>query len=222
MRRRRRYGQHFLVSGSVASRIAAMAGICRDDSVLEVGTGRGMLTPLLCSSARRVVSVESDSLLYGEAAARLRQDNLTLLHGDGFAHADAFDVFVSNLPYSQSRRAVEWLATVPFRCGVVMVQEEFFQKAAGTGPGRRAISVVWQEAFDVHDTFRVGPRNFEPSPQVNSVVVGFGKRRTIPRDTIRRLHLIFSRRRKVLHTDRGARRLDELTNGEVMEIAASV
>lgn len=222
MRRRRRYGQHFLVSAGVASRIAAMAGIRGDDRVLEVGTGRGILTPLLCRSAHRVVSVESDAQLYGEAAARLRQDNLTLLHGDGFAHADDFDVFVSNLPYSQSRRAVEWLATVPFRCGVVMVQEEFLQKAAGTGPERRAISVVWQEAFEVHDSFRVGPRNFEPPPQVNSVVVGFGKRRTISRDTIQKLHLVFSRRRKVLHTERGVRRLDELTNGEVMDIAASM
>ena len=222
MRRRRRYGQHFLVSTGVASRIAAMAGIRGDDRVLEVGTGRGVLTPLLCGSARRVVSVESDARLYGEAAVRLRHDNLTLLHGDGFEHADDFDVFVSNLPYSQSRRAVEWLAAVPFRCGAVMVQEEFLQKAAGTGPERRAISVVWQEAFEVRDSFRVGPRNFEPPPQVNSVAVGFEKRRTVSRDTIRKLHLIFSRRRKVLHTDRGARRLNELTNGEVMDVAASM
>ena len=222
MRRRRRYGQHFLVSDDVASRIVAMADMGGGDTVLEVGTGRGILTPLLCSRAGQVVSVESDVRLYEEAAARLRQDNLTLLHGDGFDHAHEFDVFVSNLPYSQSRRAVEWLAAASFRRGVIMVQEEFLQKVAGTGAERRAISVVWQEAFDVCDSFRVGPRNFEPPPGVNSVVVGFEKRRIITRGMIQKLHLVFSRRRKVLHTDRGTRRLDELTNGEVMEIAGSM
>ena len=222
MRRRRRYGQHFLTSLDVASRIAEMADIRRGDTVLEVGTGRGVLTPMLCQRAGRVISLESDVRLYEEAAAGLRHDNLTLLHGDGFDHAHIFDVFVSNLPYSQSRRAVEWLAAAPFRCGVIMVQEEFLQKMAGTGPERRAISVVWQEAFEVRGSFRVGPRNFEPPPSVNSVVVWFGKRRTIPPHMIQNIHLVFSRRRKVLRTPRGARRLDGMTSGEVMEIARSM
>ena len=222
MRRRRRYGQHFLVSKAVASRVVGAADIRGGDTVLEVGTGRGVLTPLLCSRAGRVISVESDARLYDAAAAALRQDNLTLLHGDGFDTTEGFDVFVSNLPYSESRRAVEWLAATPFRSGVVMVQEEFARKVAGTGPERRAISVVWQAAFEVDGSFRVGPRNFEPPPRVDSRVVRFRKRRTVPPDTIRNLHLIFSRRRKVLHTPRGARRLDDMDSGEVMEIAESM
>lgn len=222
MRRRRRYGQHFLVSGAVASRIVGAADIRVEDTVLEVGTGRGMLTPLLCRRAGRVISVESDARLYEEAAGALHQDNLTLLHGDGFGTGERFDVFVSNLPYSESRRAVEWLAATPFRSGVVMVQEEFARKVAGTGPARRAVSVVWQEAFEVDGSFRVGPRSFEPPPMVDSRVVRFRKRSTVPPDTIRNLHLIFSRRRKLLRTPRGARRLDEMDNGELVAVAESM
>ncbi|WP_320416611.1 hypothetical protein [Candidatus Nitrosotenuis chungbukensis] len=36
--------------------------------------------------------------------------NLELVHGDGFKSDVEFTVFVSNLPYSQSRKAIEWLA----------------------------------------------------------------------------------------------------------------
>ncbi|MCE2509259.1 MAG: ribose ABC transporter permease, partial [Nitrosopumilaceae archaeon] len=39
MRRRRRYGQHFLVSKAVASRVVGAADIRGGDTVLEVGTG---------------------------------------------------------------------------------------------------------------------------------------------------------------------------------------
>ena len=222
MRRRRLYGQHFLISRTLASRIVRAAGIRPDDTVLELGTGRGMLTPLLCSMASRVISVESDVRLYEKAAARLSHDNLTLLCGDGFKVDAVFDVFVSNLPYSRSRQAVEWLAARRFRCGIITVQEEFAQKISETGPDRRAVSVVWREAFEAGDSFPVGRRNFDPPPMVSSTAIPFQKRRVIPPHITHNLHMLFSRRRKLLHTGTGPRRLADLSNREVMEIALSM
>lgn len=225
MNRRRRYGQHFLASREVAARIVGMAGATADDTVLEVGTGRGILTGLLCGRAARVVSVESDELLHREASLRMGSvPNLELRHGDGFEADDVrFDVFVSNLPYSQSRRAVEWLAGVPFRQGVLMVQEEFAGKISDTGAGRRAVSVLWQEAFETAGSFRVGPRNFDPPPRVGSVVLQFRKRQTINRETVRAVHGVFSARRRVV-TDRSGerRRLAELSSKEVLDLARPV
>lgn len=222
MNRRRRYGQHFLASEGVAARIVEMAGATAGDTVLEVGTGRGILTGLLCGRAARVVSVESDELLHREASLLMGSiPNLELRLGDGFASDDVrFDVFVSNLPYSQSRRAVEWLAGVPFRQGVLMVQEEFAGKISDTGAGRRAVSVLWQEAFETAGSFRVGPRNFDPPPRVGSVVLQFRKRQTIDQETIQAIHGVFSARRRVV-TDRSGerRRLADLSSGEVLDLA---
>ena len=224
MNRRQRYGQHFLTSGAVAARIVEMAGATPSDTVLEVGTGRGALTALLCERAGSVVSFESDGRLCEEAERRLGHlPNLDLRHGDGLAADCAFDVFVSNLPYSQSRRAVEWMAGVQFKRGAVMIQEEFFHKISDDGPGRRAISIIWQEAFTVTDVFRVGPRNFEPPPCVGSVALQFEKRRTIPRSVIQGVHRIFSARRRVVGRVGGSiRRLDDLSTGEVLDLARSV
>ena len=221
MNRRRRYGQHFLASKEVAARIVEMAGATAGDTVLEVGTGRGVLTEMLCGRADQVVSVESDALLHREAALRMGSiPNLRLLHGDGFGTDVRFDVFVSNLPYSQSRRAVEWLAGVPFRRGVVMVQEEFACKIADTGAGRRAVSVLWQEAFETTGSFRVGPNNFDPPPRVGSMVLQFRKRQSISREAVQAVHGVFSARRKVV-TDRSGerRRLADLSSDEVLDLA---
>ncbi|MBM3956982.1 MAG: 16S rRNA (adenine(1518)-N(6)/adenine(1519)-N(6))-dimethyltransferase, partial [Gemmatimonadetes bacterium] len=40
----RRLGQHFLRDPSVAARVAAAAELAPDDTVVEVGPGRGALT----------------------------------------------------------------------------------------------------------------------------------------------------------------------------------
>src|SRR3990172_2568384 len=131
MIKRRRLGQHFLHSQSVAKKIVEAAGITKKDVVLEIGTGRGILVPLLCEKAGKVISIESDSFLYDLAREKFSDiTNLTLLHGDGFKTEEKFTIFVSNLPYSKSRDAVEWLGRKKFRRAVVMVQKEFAEKIA--------------------------------------------------------------------------------------------
>ena len=85
--------------------------------------------PLLCEKAGHVVSIESDLELYNKAREKFsNMSNLTLLHGDGFESDEKFTIFVSNLPYSKSRDAMEWLVQKKFRLAVVMVQKEFSEK----------------------------------------------------------------------------------------------
>jgi 16S rRNA (adenine1518-N6/adenine1519-N6)-dimethyltransferase len=62
-------GQHFLSDYGVLNRILAAADLGRDDVVIEVGPGLGVLTGQLAQAAGRVIAVELDAKL----AARLRQ-----------------------------------------------------------------------------------------------------------------------------------------------------
>ena len=70
MNKRHSLGQHFLVSNSVAKSIVDFAELTKDDIVLEVGTGKGILIPYLCKKAKKVISVEKDLNLYLEAKER--------------------------------------------------------------------------------------------------------------------------------------------------------
>src|SRR3989337_3739984 len=102
--------QQFLVMQSVAKKKVEAAEITKKDTVLEIGTGKGILVPLLCEKACKVISIESDLELYNTAKEKFSDiTNLTLLHGDGFKTEEKFTIFVSNLPYSKSRDAMEWL-----------------------------------------------------------------------------------------------------------------
>jgi 16S rRNA (adenine1518-N6/adenine1519-N6)-dimethyltransferase len=101
MIKRKKLGQHFLNSKSIAEKIIA--------------EGLGILTPLLCKDAKKVFSIDVDKDLIEEAKKNFSKiHNLTLKHGDGFKTKDRFTIFVSNLPYSKSKDAIEWLATTPF------------------------------------------------------------------------------------------------------------
>ena len=65
MIKRKLLGQHFLNSKSIAEFIVKEARISETDVVFEIGTGLGILTPLLCENAHKVISC----LLYTSDAA---------------------------------------------------------------------------------------------------------------------------------------------------------
>src|SRR5574337_1505146 len=107
MSKRHALGQHFLTSSLVAESIVDLANIKGNDIVLEVGTGKGVLTPYLCSKAKKVISVEKDSALYTKAKTMFSGiKNLVLKQGDAFEMDIDINVLVSNLPYSEIRNAI--------------------------------------------------------------------------------------------------------------------
>ena len=129
MNRRKNLGQHFLQSKTIAKSIVSNANITRNDVVLEIGTGYGILIPHLCKNAKQVFSIENDQNLHFSVKSNFDDySNLVLEYGDGFNSSHNFSVFVSNLPYSKSRFAIEWLLQKKFSRAVIMVQKEFAEK----------------------------------------------------------------------------------------------
>lgn len=231
--RRVEAGQHFLASAGAAARVVAAARIGAGDTVYEAGTGTGALVPLLCAAARRVISVESDARLHAEALDRLGGlPGLELRHADAFSSDEGFDVFVSSLPYSQSRRAFEWMARQGFGRGAVIVQREFAEKVmAGSTPARRAIGVIASAAFEVSRVAGVGRESFSPPPRVDSVILSLRRRATLDRATVTAINSLFSYRRKTMRSALrllgagaigGDERVGDLGVGEIVRIARSI
>ena len=93
MIKRKQLGQHFLNSNSIAKSIVSEAKITKDDIVFELGTGLGILTPLLCEKANKVISVDVDEKLVRNAKSAFSDiENLILKSGDGFKKKDSFSL----------------------------------------------------------------------------------------------------------------------------------
>ena len=226
MKKRKNLGQHFLKSKTIAESIVSSAEITRNDVVLEIGTGYGILTPYLCKNAKQVFSIENDQGLYLSTKSNFHDYlNLVLEYGDGFNSAHNFSIFISNLPYSKSRFAVEWLLGKKFLRAVIMVQKEFAEKLTSKEE-HKAISVLANYGFKIKFLMNVKKSNFFPTPKVDSTVILLEKKRVISKVLIPTVNRIFSYRRKTVQNilkqfglnSTSRKRLDELSGDEIIKI----
>jgi 16S rRNA (adenine1518-N6/adenine1519-N6)-dimethyltransferase len=231
MIKRKLLGQHFLNSKSIAEFIVKEARISKTDVVFEIGTGLGILTPLLCKNAQKVISVDADENLITKAKSKfIRFDNLILKSGDGFKQKDEFSIFVSNLPYSKSKDAIEWLAQNSFSHGVIMVQKEFAEKLVATSKNRRAISIIATYAFNIEKISNVGKNNFSPPPKIDSVILKISKKTIMDKKLVSTINNIFSYRRKTVKNilkqfnkqSTIEKRVDDLSGDEIVNLAKQI
>lgn len=95
--------QNFLTSRRLLERIVRKSTITKNDIVLEIGTGKGHLTEVLCQRAEFVYSVEIDQSLFERAKERLKKKgNLKMICGDflnyHLPNKRKYKVF-ANIPY---------------------------------------------------------------------------------------------------------------------------
>ena len=229
---RKKLGQHFLNSNSIAKSIVSEAKITKDDVVFELGTGLGILTPLLCEKANKVISIDVDEKLVRNAKSTFSDiDNLILKSGDGFKFQDNFSIFVSSLPYSKSKDAIEWLAQTSFSHGVIMVQKEFADKLlTNSSKNRKAVSIIANYAFEITNISKVGKNNFSPPPKVDSVILKITQKNTMKKDLIQTINKIFSYRRKTVKNILKQfnkktvidKRIDDLSGDEIIQLANQI
>lgn len=195
-------GQNFLIDENLAQAIArdgAGDDAAKDEVVLEVGTGPGILTELLLPRAHHVVTVELDARMAEIARERLgAPPNLTLVEADALASKSELNPVVlgaldraaaggrrvrvvANLPYAVATPLVVGLLArrLPLSLMVVMVQLEAAERFAA-GPGHDAygsVSVLCAALCSRIKLLRkVPPEVFWPRPKVTSAVVRFDPR----------------------------------------------
>ena len=231
MIKRKKFGQNFLKSDHIAKFIVSSLNPTRDDIVYEIGTGRGILLPYLCKKSKHVITVEKDKSLYEEAIKKFSNiENLTIIQGDGFKQNKKFDIFVSNLPYSESKTAIQWMLMQKFTAGIIMIQYDFAEKLFATKQNRKAISVLAQSGFNMEILRYVSKEDFSPQPKIKSTIVSFRRRTSFSKELIHTVNLIFSFRRKKIQnigkqlgiTIKSDLRLEEMSNYEIIKFAKTI
>jgi len=187
--RRRALGQHFLPNPRVIDRIVRAVGPGPDETIIEIGPGKGALTLPLAERAGRVIAVEKDPALVRELEAR-RPANVVLIAGDALAvsfrailEGDGIAPPVKmagNLPYSISGPFLArfWEERELFSRGVFLLQREVAERVAAK-PGTKDIaplSILLQIAFEAKIAFRVAPGSFVPPPKVDSSLLVLARR----------------------------------------------
>lgn len=187
----KRLGQNFLHNVSVINRIISEFAPRPDETVIEIGPGKGALTAELVKRSGRVVAVEFDNNLVPALRERFSAaGNFELLHADALATDFCAAIqpatrarLVANLPYNISTAILQHLITQR-NCldeMVVMLQKEVVDRIqAIAGSSERGYLSVLVEAYcETEKLFDVAPGSFRPQPKVWSTVVRLRFRRAL-------------------------------------------
>jgi 16S rRNA (adenine1518-N6/adenine1519-N6)-dimethyltransferase len=205
----RELGQNFLIDSNILGVIGRAAELQREDVVLEIGGGLGVLSEFLAERVGHVHVVEIDERLREALCDAIEGHvNATVHWGDAMridlrAMRPQPDKVVANLPYGIAAgvllRTIEELPGVGL--WVAMVQREVGERlAAPAGGGAYGVpSVIAQLACEV-EVLRVIPRTvFFPVPNVDSVLVRLRRRTGTATTGLRALvQGAFAHRRKTL------------------------
>ena len=176
---KKRLGQHFLTDRNILAAVADAAGVGPDDTVIEVGPGRGSLTRVLAERAARVIAIELDAGL-ADALRSAAPANVEVVEADARRTGPAALLgecgpykLAGNLPYYAAlpilRRFLESECR-PAQAGI-LVQREVAQQLAAV-PGAMSLASLGVQLFGRPRITRlVRPGSFDPPPKVTSAVV---------------------------------------------------
>ena len=169
-------GQNFLTDENVALREIEYANVNKNDVVLEIGPGKGILTRILAEKAKKVIAIELDKKLVSYLQ-NILHDNVVLINDDvlnvDFKSLPCFNKIVSNLPYQISSPLTFKLFDYDFDLAVMIYQKEFADRMVAK-PGckdysRLSVGVYYKAFCEILEN--VSKTCFMPQPKVDSCIV---------------------------------------------------
>jgi 23S rRNA (adenine-N6)-dimethyltransferase len=172
--------QNFLRSSKLVHRLLNTSSITSCDVVYEIGPGRGIITAELAQIARKVVAVEKDPVLVGHLRKRFQDvDNVEVIWNDFLRYhiPDREYKIFANIPYNITANVVRkilYTSPVPSEAYLIM-QKEAAEKFSGN-PRETQFSILAKPLFDIQITRALRRTDFEPMPNVDSLLVYIKKR----------------------------------------------
>jgi 23S rRNA (adenine-N6)-dimethyltransferase len=175
--------QNFLKSPRLVQRLVALSSIGSDDTVCEIGPGRGIITAELARTAGKVIAIEKDARLVRRLRERFRaHENVEIVEKDVLtfcAPRSDYKIFAS-IPYNATAaivRQILYERPSPSEAYLIM-QKEPARKFSGV-PRETLFSVMAKPFVEFEILAYLRRTDFDPMPSVDSVLLAI-LRRPVP------------------------------------------
>ena len=187
---RKHLGQNFLINKDILSEIINTADLTKNDIVLEIGPGLGILTKELAKKAKKVIAIEKDEKLVKILKKELAHfKNIKIIEGDILKlPVTSYQLpvtykLVANLPYYITspviRKFLEEENPPAFaeasagrpKLMVLMVQKEVAERICAKPPEMSLLSVAVQFYSQPKIVKIVKKESFWPRPKVDSAII---------------------------------------------------
>lgn len=185
LRADKKFGQNFLLDLNITRKIVRLAGVGKDDNVIEIGPGPGGLTRALLETGAHVTAYEMDTRLATVLELLRATQKLDLQFKDAL-EIDWLSILnrtkiVANLPYNIATVLIfKWLDVFwqnpqAISSMHLMVQSEVADRicAAPDSKTYGRLSVMCQWLMECKGVMTLPPNVFTPPPKINSTIVQF-------------------------------------------------
>lgn len=174
--------QNFLRSSKLVRALLDVSSITANDLIYEIGPGRGIITAELVQIAQKVVAIEKDPGLARGLCQRFQGvGNVQIIAGDFLRYhiPDREYKIFANIPYNltaEIMRKILYTFPVPNEAYLIL-QREAAEKFSGS-PRETQFSVLAKPMFEFRTLRELRRTDFEPVPNVDSVLLRIKKRQT--------------------------------------------
>jgi 16S rRNA (adenine1518-N6/adenine1519-N6)-dimethyltransferase len=170
------FDQHFLINMDVVNASIQAAQLKKQDIVLEIGPGKGILTNELAKHCHKVIAIEIDEHLKKELACLPK--NVELIFGNALELISPstdlkFNKIVANIPYSISEPLLRKLLKLHLDCAVLLVSKSFYYLLSDKESKWSTIINLFFQLEKVQD---VSKTLFNPKPKTDSVLMKLNPR----------------------------------------------
>jgi len=170
---KRHLSQNFLHNRQLVKKLLSKSSIGKSDTVIEIGSGKGIITQELAEKSNQVISVEKDRRLTQFLSDKIPQ-NVVLFNFNALNYPlpqSEYKVF-SNFPFSVQgklfRKFIQ--ADNPPRQMCVVVRKRSAFRWGGIKKSTQ-FSVLYRPWFDFSVEYYFKPTDFKPSTQVEAVLL---------------------------------------------------
>lgn len=180
IRPKKRFGQNYLHDKNIVRKICTSFYVNADDTVLEIGPGRGALTELILPVVSDYLGIEIDrdnfaylSEKFGES--HFRNEDILKFEMQSFCRSNKSIRVIGNIPYNLTSPIIFKL--IRDRNFVteaqLLIQLEVARRITAKPRTKEygILSVLLQSLSDVELLFKVPPTVFYPRPKVSSAVI---------------------------------------------------
>ena len=174
-------GQNFLTNTDIVASIADAASLSSDETVLEIGPGKGILTGELLKRAGKVIAIEKDRelipLLQEKFKKEIKENRLILINEDILTFQLPIYIerykLVANIPYYITGQIIRQFLTAEKQpeTMVLLVQKEVAERIIARD-GKESLLSVSVKTYGTPSYIKtVKAGSFTPAPKVDSAIL---------------------------------------------------
>jgi len=175
----KRFGQNYLTDRNTILKIVNKFNPQKDDSIIEIGPGRGALTSELASVNNNLTAIEIDNRVIETLSTQF--SNVNFINQDflkmDFSQFDSSKIIrvIGNIPYNITSPILFSLIEnrSRFSDAMLMVQYEVAKRMVSQ-PNTKdygILGVILNYFASVNLEFKISPNVFKPKPKVDSAII---------------------------------------------------